>query len=620
MVVRVLLETGNTFIYTASEFNIMSVGNGTNRRSSKTDGSWSIVPWPWNAIENYGLFRESCNLPVSLVFINAWVSDGRWKGFNIMDPECLVLPILKYYVNITHKSIAVVMAYTRFQEEEESVRRTEMPLRDILVDCYVHAGGDIQTLTFLGIKEIENNPTRTCIEEEFRRQGKNVSRPGQVEIVPTMDSWEDHYRHNPFVRSSIKLANELDDEAGIEVHKVTFISASSDTDEQMIPVMHMVTEYGPKIAMSTMQSLTVCTAFVPSDKGAEDTTSLFNTSSKSSGIFNGGGNNKEDNTTRGPADCDPSLLSNVGDNQTDPTDLPGVEMNAAPRPAANKTMGRDFQKLLNAFPQGYEGVLVPDDGYCGLHAVVESFKAQYPHLGSKIPDLNKLKAVLDLDNPRVRLIWQVLQASKTTGDRWGILEADHAHDNKSWFLADHLGAVLNIFGESTGLDVVLGVAAPSSPAKVYDTNKTNDDTIVIWIYHNGTNHYSGMKRPESPTGRDGMTHGETQSQQTRHKEGKPTQDFGQEVMAKVVPEKVSIEIPTLPSSEFSRSKPPTTVPSVNQPLSDPSATIMTTPGRRVKYCRALMDDIERMRETLQTIITDLEKEITQFEKEIGFKL
>ncbi|CAJ2499627.1 Uu.00g024800.m01.CDS01 [Anthostomella pinea] len=128
------------------------------------------------------------------------------------------------------------------------------------------------------------------------------------------------------------------------------------------------------------------------------------------------------------------------------------------------------------------------DGYCGLHAIRLSMEAQHPSISP--PTRDELLDVLKDDSERARLIRENLHAAKWIN---GKPEPDATYDNRSWFLQDHLGAIFSMWADSVGFDAILGIATKGGGRQVHESAISTPQSTIIWIRHNGTDHYEGLR-------------------------------------------------------------------------------------------------------------------------------
>lgn len=143
-----------------------------------------------------------------------------------------------------------------------------------------------------------------------------------------------------------------------------------------------------------------------------------------------------------------------------------------------------------AFPGGVRTLAAPRNGYCGFYAIILSYEAQYPH--HPPPTVETLMDVLQ--SRAMEGIMETLEASRFTGDEQP--EIDFTYNNTDWFLHDHLAAIFCLWGHQVGLKVALGIRTNNIPY-LHDNDDTDEDTIVVWIQHNGLDHYDGLA-PERP--------------------------------------------------------------------------------------------------------------------------
>ncbi|KAI0538933.1 hypothetical protein GGR58DRAFT_525537, partial [Xylaria digitata] len=138
-----------------------------------------------------------------------------------------------------------------------------------------------------------------------------------------------------------------------------------------------------------------------------------------------------------------------------------------------------------AFPYSASRCSTPGNGLCGLHAIRESIQAQAPYL--PVPSVRELLAVLDEDHEDNRRIAQYIDEARYMKGR---PEKDASNNNRSWFLIDHLCAIFSLWGRGRGLEVTLGVQVANQG---YHLSDNEIKGVVVWVYHNGSNHYAGLR-------------------------------------------------------------------------------------------------------------------------------
>ncbi|KAK7919946.1 hypothetical protein PG985_007968 [Apiospora marii] len=117
-------------------------------------------------------------------------------------------------------------------------------------------------------------------------------------------------------------------------------------------------------------------------------------------------------------------------------------------------------------------------GLCGFSAVIASMRAQFPH--ETAPTMAQLLEVLNSDSEEAKGIKMVLS--------W----VNDSHDNKSWFLQDHLAALFKMWAGSVGIDMILGILdTRTGHSRRHESGSTTEDTKVLWVaYEPG--HYRGI--------------------------------------------------------------------------------------------------------------------------------
>ncbi|KAI1298666.1 hypothetical protein F5Y03DRAFT_409114 [Xylaria venustula] len=178
-------------------------------------------------ISDYGLTRRL--LPaggVDTQFMEPYVNGcGHYISFGIGDGpnffnSYLVSPELNSYIT----------TFVELTESDEigSSRRCLMKYRDMMVDNYLHAGGDLKTWQFIGASHIINKPTRFVIEKAFFARGKNSRDRGSVEILPSNEEFTDMTLANPFMRGVQGLLREYENEMNkAKMKRVAFISGGT---------------------------------------------------------------------------------------------------------------------------------------------------------------------------------------------------------------------------------------------------------------------------------------------------------------------------------------------------------------------------------------------------------
>jgi len=139
-----------------------------------------------------------------------------------------------------------------------------------------------------------------------------------------------------------------------------------------------------------------------------------------------------------------------------------------------------------AFPNGHRIIPTPGTGnQCGLYALIRSMAAQHP--GITQPTMEAFNQILQSDE-----MAEIINIIKSTGD------ADSTTEN---FLADHLAAIVQEWGRSYALDIVLAVWREPEAPLILDSGNVTPASIVVWIHNDNAadpeagilGHYSGME-------------------------------------------------------------------------------------------------------------------------------
>lgn len=124
------------------------------------------------------------------------------------------------------------------------------------------------------------------------------------------------------------------------------------------------------------------------------------------------------------------------------------------------------------------GGLEGERGLCGFYAVISSMQAQFPD--EKPPTVNQLREELNSDSNEAKEIRKLLSS------------VDESHDNKTWFLHDHLAAIFNIWAKAVGIDMVLGIwNTETDHERRHTSDSTPESAKTLWIAYE-TNHYLGL--------------------------------------------------------------------------------------------------------------------------------
>ncbi|TRX89385.1 hypothetical protein FHL15_009683 [Xylaria flabelliformis] len=189
-------------------------------------------------IQDYGLARYDLYVnPADLAFIEPYANptgslNPAWVGFSIEDKRntigsfCAVSTSLNAYVTTA--------VFLTLSENIGANRLTPMRLREMIVDTYLAAGGNLNTLRFLGTKSIINIVTRNQIERLFQRAGKDFTRPGSIELLPEHKEFASDVLGNPFTRCIRSLLRHHEIETGFaKMKRFTFLSKGLLPDDRV---------------------------------------------------------------------------------------------------------------------------------------------------------------------------------------------------------------------------------------------------------------------------------------------------------------------------------------------------------------------------------------------------
>ncbi|KAI0019867.1 hypothetical protein F4780DRAFT_744424 [Xylariomycetidae sp. FL0641] len=155
--------------------------------SSGADQSFQTMSSP-KRVQDFGLIRtqkyQAFNIDTE--FMNPWLGPKPhkfWK-FEIRRPllpeEIRVVDYAlmnTYAVSVTERAYVTNFVALQSDDAIGSRRYTEMRYRDMFVDNYRAAGGNLKTLQWIGTQEVINVPTRTMIFEAFRSRESLYARP-----------------------------------------------------------------------------------------------------------------------------------------------------------------------------------------------------------------------------------------------------------------------------------------------------------------------------------------------------------------------------------------------------------------------------------------------------------
>ena len=148
-----------------------------------------------------------------------------------------------------HRAYVTICMGLTDGEERGDLRLTEMRYRDMTIDNIVTTGGGDEAMTslrFLATKFIMNDAARETIADCFRGCNKDITKPGDIEILPSDKCFEKCLKVNPFARGAkCMLKHRRDATAHAVIKRLIFISDGLKPSQKvdfMNPPLHMLCE------------------------------------------------------------------------------------------------------------------------------------------------------------------------------------------------------------------------------------------------------------------------------------------------------------------------------------------------------------------------------------------
>ncbi|KAI0539377.1 hypothetical protein GGR58DRAFT_238036 [Xylaria digitata] len=189
---------------------------------------------------------ESCVEPKSLRFMNPYTNpkgkddSTSWESFGVFDGK---IPLNYYVVSPSLKAYVTEYIVLTDGEAIGASRLTRMRHRDMMVDNYLAAGGDLKTWRYIGFYEIQNKPTRDLIEKSFRDAGKDFTQRGSIEFLPRDSEFTNVASGNPFTRGILSLLNKYEKDMGkAKIKRFIFISSGGNILGVVNPKLYLVVE------------------------------------------------------------------------------------------------------------------------------------------------------------------------------------------------------------------------------------------------------------------------------------------------------------------------------------------------------------------------------------------
>ncbi|KAJ8129692.1 hypothetical protein O1611_g3937 [Lasiodiplodia mahajangana] len=200
-------------------------------------------------VSDYNLVRKSTTGQVDILgdmdFMEPYVEytnkenyRASWVQYRVVKDQRVELAT--FQISTSVKAYVTEAVFLTFGEQVGAERFTPMRYRDMMVDSYLAAGGDLRTWRYLGYKCILNDATRDLIKECFQRAGLDFTRAGTVELLSGTTEFESAITANPFTRGILGMLRNYERYMGnAQIKKITFISPGYKV---AIPLFHLVVE------------------------------------------------------------------------------------------------------------------------------------------------------------------------------------------------------------------------------------------------------------------------------------------------------------------------------------------------------------------------------------------
>ncbi|KAI2642154.1 hypothetical protein GGS21DRAFT_487011 [Xylaria nigripes] len=205
-------------------------------------------------VAQYGLTRKADrSFDDTLVdFMDPYVDASEearksWRSFRICDPYGEIVEELDTYaVSPRLRAYVTLSVFLSMGTGTNAKRLSPMRHREMMVDNYRAAGGDLKTWRYIGVMEIVNEETVAVIAEAFKNAGSHVNHAGSVECEPKSEFYLQVIHRSPFTQGVLNLLRDYKEEMGhAKIKKVIFITVGlqlMDTFFHTRPEVHMVIE------------------------------------------------------------------------------------------------------------------------------------------------------------------------------------------------------------------------------------------------------------------------------------------------------------------------------------------------------------------------------------------
>jgi hypothetical protein len=205
--------------------------------------------------EEYGLKREEVEYdPFSCPdFLEEFVGETEWKSWAItrIDDGSGKTPysdkkINTYATSVERGAYITYSIDTTQGDTQGAPRITDMKHRDLIIDNWLSAGGNLHDLTFVGTSIIINKFGVLAAKHAFLVEGLDFVHGGQVEMYPDDELYNGCVMSNPFVAGQGRLAKSL----GRRIKRFIFITLPDYyTEDETFdpfgddePICHLVME------------------------------------------------------------------------------------------------------------------------------------------------------------------------------------------------------------------------------------------------------------------------------------------------------------------------------------------------------------------------------------------
>ncbi|KAI1185883.1 hypothetical protein F5B17DRAFT_13771 [Nemania serpens] len=185
---------------------------------------------PRRTISDYYLSRQADEPRLTAMgfmdpYMNQLGENGpvAWASFTIRDPERR--EIVLYSVSTLFNAYVTEIAFLTTEDDDDDARLTPTRYRDMMLDSYLDAGGDLKTWRYIGVMAVIHDGTRDAALAYFRLVGKDPNEAGTVEALPDDEEFLSIALANPFGGGVRRLLRQYEEEMGhARIKKVIFIS------------------------------------------------------------------------------------------------------------------------------------------------------------------------------------------------------------------------------------------------------------------------------------------------------------------------------------------------------------------------------------------------------------